>query len=86
MVVKRKVSTKRNNIGNKLETNSNNNHSNYCEPLTSQVEEPENITQQIKIIDKEKGKRVRWKLQLHINDIKNSKKSGRRVQEKTQKR
>ena len=73
MVIKRKVSTKRTNIRNKLETNSNTNHSNHWTPLTSQVEELTNITQQITRIYKEKEKQVRWKLPLHINDSNNSK-------------
>ena len=73
MVVKRKGQSKRINVKNKLETNSNTNHSNYWTPLTSHVEEPEHITQQITIFEKEKRKRVRWKLPLHGNDRKSSK-------------
>ena len=49
-----KRSTKRTNIRNKLETNSNTNPSNYWNPLTSQVEVLANITQQIDRIDKAK--------------------------------
>ena len=47
---------KRTNIRNKLETNSDTNHSNYLTLLPSQVEALANTTQQIKIIDKKKGK------------------------------
>ena len=56
MVVNRKGSTKRTNIRYNLETNSNNNHGNYWNPLTIQVEALENITHQIERIEKEKVK------------------------------
>ena len=86
MVVKRKGLIKRTNIRDKLETNSNTNHSNYWTSLTSQVEEQANITQHTTIIDKEKLKRVRFKLPLNGKDSKNSKKWRRQVQEKAQQR
>ena len=86
MVVHRKGSMKRTNIRNKLETNSDTNHSNYLTLLPSQVEALANTTQQIKIIDKEKGKRLRWKLPLHGNDRKNGKIRRKQVKDKTQQR
>ena len=54
MVVKRKGSTEITNIRNKLGTNSNTNHNKYWTPLTSQVEEIVNTTQQITRIEKDK--------------------------------
>ena len=45
-------------------------------PLTSQFEKLENITQQIKIIEKEKEKQVRWELPSQGNNSKNSKNVG----------
>ena len=56
MVVNRKGSSKRTNIRDNLETNSNNKHGNYWHPLTIQVEALENITHQIERIEKEKVK------------------------------
>ena len=69
-VVNRKGSTKRTNIRNKLETDSNTNPSNYWTPLTGQVEALSNITQKIEIIQREKVKRVRlnthYKIMIEI--------------------
>ena len=73
MVVESKGSTKRTNIRNKLERDSNSNHSNYWTPLTSQAEELANITRQLTRFDKEKVKRVSWKSSLLGNDRNNSK-------------
>ena len=55
---------KRTNIKNKLETNSNTKHSNYCTKITSQVDALENISQHIKIIEKEKGKNCEMEITI----------------------
>ena len=45
-------------------------------PITSQFDKLENITQQIKIIEKEKEKQVRWELPSQENNSNNSKNVG----------
>ena len=83
-VVNTKVSMKRNNIRDKLLINSNNNLNNHCTLLTSQVEAPASITQQIERSQKEKVNIVVCKLKLHRNGIKNSKTWKKRLDYKTQ--